>query len=107
MKNKNTLSIILVISSILFLFLPATYYGFLDYIVDNTIINMNLERDTLETDKASLAIFNGAKLEFMSTGFLSLLTILGFISLYAGVAIKLVGFSFLKREYWKSFRIKP
>jgi hypothetical protein len=107
MKSKNTLSLVLIALSLFFFFLPATYYGFVDYIIDNTVINMNLERDTIETDKASIAIFNGAKLDFISTWWLSLLTILGFVTLYLGVVIKLVGFSFLRKDYWITFRIKP
>ena len=64
-RNKYIASFFAFLFSMVLLFLPLTYYGFIDYVVENTIININLNRDTLETDKAAIAIYNGAELNFL------------------------------------------
>jgi len=101
--NKKLLSTVLAIIGLLMLYLPATYYGFIDYIIDNTIINMNLEKDSLETEKAALALYQGADLSFLPNWFLYILTALGFSLIYSSYAILRIGRKALTRAYWVSF----
>jgi hypothetical protein len=105
--NKNVISGVLIVLSLLVLYTPATYYGFLDYVINNTVINMNLDRDTIETEKASVAIFNGAGLNFLSNITLCLMTIAGMLLLYTGMIVKFIGTEVLTKAYWINFRIRP
>lgn len=107
MNKKIIISAILFLLGIAFLFLPMTYYGFLDYIVENTVINMNINRDTLETDKAAIAIYNGAGLTFLSKWVLDVLAITGFLFIYATAIVSVVGRKVLTKKYWTTFSFKP
>lgn len=106
-RKQNIASAVLITCSIIFLFIPVTYYGFLDYIIENTIINMNLGRDNLETEKASVALFNGAGLTFISQWKLNLMIVFGFLFLYAGLSVKFIGKKLFEKSYWRTFRVRP
>lgn len=107
MNKKNILSVFFMLLGVAFLLLPMTYYGFLDYIVENTVISMNISKDTLETEKAAMAIYSGAELTFIPAWVLNLLASLGLLSVYASIAILFVGKKAFTKEYWTTFRIKP
>ncbi len=107
MNKKYAISLIVFLLSIFTLFLPLTYYGFIDYIIENTIINININKDTLETEKAAVAIYNGAGLNFIPMWLLHALTIIGMVLLYVSIAIPTVGKKILTKQYWLTFRMKP
>jgi len=104
-KRKYWLSLFFAVLAAGLLFLPLTYYGFIDYIVENTVINMNLDKDTLETEKAAVAIFNGAGLNFIPEWLLHLLAILGGASVYFAIAIPIFGNKIFSKEYWTTFSL--
>ncbi len=109
LKNKKSRLIIAGISFLLaalLLFIPITYDGFMAYIIQNTIINMNTAQDMLEVQKASVAIYRGANIEMLSSWSLYLLTILGCLFLYLGIAILCVRERLLTTAYWTSFNLK-
>lgn len=102
-RNKYIASFFAFLLAMALLFLPLTYYGFIDYVIENTVININLNRDTLETDKAAIAIYSGAELNFFPNWALNVLVLLGFLSLYASIAILFIGKKILSKEYWITF----
>lgn len=109
LKNKKARYIISGVSfllAILFLFLPITYNGFMEYIVQNTIINMNTSQDMLEVQKASVAIYRGASIEMLPSWALYLLSVIGCLFLYLGFAILLVREHLLEKAYWTSFNLR-
>lgn len=102
-RNKYIASFFTFILALVLLFLPLTYYGFIDYVIENTVININLNRDTLETDKAAVAIYNGAELNFLPSWILNMLALFGFLSLYISMVVLFVGRKVLTKQYWTKF----
>ena len=92
-------------------FLPLTYYGYLDYVIYNSVVMLNLDSITLELKDAAIQLFNGHPILKVSNTYLITLAFLGVIFIFIGVLAFIGKLSYLKeiltKKYWTEFKLTP
>ncbi len=92
-------------------FVPATYYGYIDYVIQNSVILLNIDEAPLELKQAAIQIFNGHPIMHLDTNMLLSMAFLGCVIIYVSILVLINKASVLRslftKAYWKKFTLLP
>jgi hypothetical protein len=103
LAKEHWISILLAVVAAILLFIPATYFGLISYMVKNSIIMLNISEMTDEMIQASVGLYNGMVIEIVPIWVNFLLAFMGIFSLY--ISVYLIKYkdnkkAILRKSYW-------
>ncbi len=104
--KKYWVSILLIVLSGVLLFIPLTYFGFLSYMVKNSVVMLNIAEMTEAMVQASVGLYNGMVIKVLPVWVVYMLAVLGGVCAY--MSVYLVKYhdnkrAILRKDYWLKY----
>tara|TARA_B100000749_G_C18445468_1_gene474107 strand:- start:3431 stop:3769 length:339 start_codon:yes stop_codon:yes gene_type:complete len=110
-SKKRILGISLLITGSIIATLPFVYYGYLEYVIGNSVIMLNFDDANISLRQAAIQLFNGHPISKMPLKYLLSVSSIGIFIAYLGVFIsssrKHSIRSIFTKDYWKTFKLLP
>lgn len=110
-SNQRVIGAILLLLGVAVLILPLTYYGYIDYVINNSVSQLSSNDISLDLKNAAIHLYNGHPIKEMNTFILIGLSIIGSLFIYVALFFITNKASKLKllitKKYWQEFKLLP
>lgn len=110
-SKKRIFGISLLVTGGIIAALPFAYYGYLEYVIGNSVIMLNFDDANISLRQAAIQIFNGHPISKIPLKYLLSVSFTGILISYLGTFLasssKHTVKSIFTKEYWKTFKVLP